>query len=71
MVYTIFLYYKNILYKNIETENGSKIKNILRICPGSAFYSRYENLYDFAQNLIRSSISVYINNTEGWYLSKS
>ena len=36
-----------------------QIKNIiLRICPGSAFYFRYENLYEPAQNLIRSSSSV-------------
>ena len=45
-VLTIHFFYKNIFYKNIEAENGSKIKNILRIYPGSAFYSRYGNLYD-------------------------
>ena len=29
-------FYKNILYKNIEAEKRPKIKNILRICWGSA-----------------------------------
>ena len=34
--YSLF-YYKNILYKNIEAENGSKIKNILRIFQAQLF----------------------------------
>ena len=41
-----FFIRKYFIYKNTEAENGSKKKkNILRICTGSAFYSRYETLY--------------------------
>ena len=34
-VHTPFLFYKNSFYKNYEAENRPKIKNFVRITPGS------------------------------------
>jgi len=48
---TRFSFYKNTLYKNIEAENDSKIKNIRRICSGSTLLSRFENLWSPIYNL--------------------
>ena len=41
--YTLF-FYKNILYKNIEAQNGPKVKNILRICWGSISFTNFSLL---------------------------
>ena len=57
-------FYKNTLYKNIEPENDSKIKNILRICSGSTLLSRSENLWNPIYNL-RTDIPVYLHYVKG------
>ena len=42
---------RSFLNKNIEAENGSNIKNILRICSASAVPSRSENCCELTRNL--------------------
>ena len=44
---TRFSFYKNTLYKNIEAENDSKIKNILRICSGSKISKFVEHIVGY------------------------
>ena len=39
----MLFFYSNILYKNIEAENGSKIKNISRRCAGSKLAFRFSD----------------------------
>ena len=54
------LFYKNTLYKNIEAENDTKIKNILIICSGSTLLPRFENLWNPIYNL-STDIPVYLH----------
>jgi len=50
-IYTLF--YKNILYDNIEADKRLKIKNILRICRGSAGFSQKKDHTNFVIDSIQ------------------
>ena len=52
---TLFIFYKNLVYKNIKASNGPKIKNILRT---------YEGFKSLKKILLRVTFKEHKHNTK-------